>query len=112
MEVRISSHHYSYVLTRELKKNDDINISYFFQLPYSHLIDPDRQESVTVAIAAATAAVMASSAMEVTRLEGEKLRVHAKDKKEQSNILVYFYVSEDNSMTYFVLIFFRCECLG
>jgi len=44
-----------------------------------------------VAIAAATAAVMASSAMEVTRLEGEKLRVHAKDKKEQSNIL--FYVS-------------------
>jgi hypothetical protein len=85
MEVLISSHHYSYVLTRELKK-DNINISYFFQLPYSHLIDPDRQESVTVAIAAATAAVMASSAMEVTRLEGEKLRVHAKDKKEQSNI--------------------------
>ena len=58
-----------------------------FQLPYSQMIDPDRQESVTAAIAAATAAaVMASSAMERTRLEEEKLRVHSKDKKDQSNI--------------------------
>ncbi|CAF1318895.1 unnamed protein product [Rotaria sordida] len=54
-------------------------------LPYSQLIGPDRQESVTAAIAAATAAaVMASSAMERTRLEEEKLRVQAKDKKDQS----------------------------
>ncbi|CAF0815205.1 unnamed protein product [Adineta steineri] len=53
-------------------------------LPYSHLIDSDRQESVTVALAAATAAVMASSAMERTRLEEEKIRVHTKDKKDQS----------------------------
>jgi hypothetical protein len=58
-----------------------------FQLPYSHLIDPDRQESVTAALAAA--AVVASSTMERTRLEEEKLRVQAKDKKDQSNI--YFY---------------------
>jgi hypothetical protein len=51
------------------------------------LIDPDRQDSVTAAIAAA---VMASSSVERTRLEKEKLRVHAKDKKEQSNILSTF----------------------
>jgi hypothetical protein len=36
---------------------------------------------------------MASSAMERTRLEEEKLRVHAKDKKDQSNIYLTFYVS-------------------
>ncbi|CAF1464813.1 unnamed protein product [Rotaria magnacalcarata] len=54
-------------------------------LPYSQLIDPDRQGSVTAAIAAATAAaVMASSTLERTRLEEEKLRVRAKDKKDQS----------------------------
>ncbi|CAF0935393.1 unnamed protein product [Adineta ricciae] len=53
-------------------------------LPYSRLIDPERQDPVTVALAAATAAVMASSAMERTRLEEEKLRVHTKDKKDQS----------------------------
>jgi hypothetical protein len=47
------------------------------------LIDPDRQESVTAAIAAA---VMASSSIERKRLEEEKLRVQAKDKKDQSNI--------------------------
>jgi hypothetical protein len=51
------------------------------------LIDPDRQESVTAAIAAA---VMASSYKEQTRLEEEKLRVHAKDKKDQSNIYLVF----------------------
>jgi len=51
------------------------------------LIDPDRQESVTAAIAAA---VMASSYKERTRLEEEKLRVHAKDKKDQSNIYLVF----------------------
>jgi hypothetical protein len=51
------------------------------------LIDPDRQDSVTAAIAAA---VMASSSVERTRLEKEKLRVHAKDKKDQSNILSTF----------------------
>ena len=52
------------------------------QLPYSHLMATDRQDSVTAALAAA--AVVASSAMERTRLEEEKLRVQAKDKKDQS----------------------------
>jgi hypothetical protein len=36
---------------------------------------------------------MASSSMERARLEEEKLRVHAKNKKDQSNIfLFYFYL--------------------
>ncbi len=52
------------------------------------MIDPDRQESVTAAIAAA---VMASSSMERTRLEEEKLRVHAKNKKDQSKIRFFLY---------------------
>ncbi|UJR20839.1 hypothetical protein I4U23_023950 [Adineta vaga] len=67
--------------------NKDGNSKYFPSvfLPYSHLIDPGRQESVTAAVVAATAAAAAaSSAMEQTRLEEEKLRVHAKDKKDQS----------------------------
>jgi hypothetical protein len=65
----------------------DSNSKYFptVFLPYSHLIDPDRQESVTAAVVAATAAAAAAtSAMEQTRLEEEKLRVQAKDKKDQS----------------------------
>ncbi|CAF1249857.1 unnamed protein product [Rotaria sordida] len=55
-------------------------------LPYSHLIDPDRQESVTAAAVVTTTAATAPSAltMEQTRLEEEKLRVQAKDKKNQS----------------------------
>lgn len=36
---------------------------------------------------------MASSAMEQTRFEEEKLRVHAKDKKDQSNIYFIFGIS-------------------
>ncbi len=54
----------------------------FIQLPYSHLIDPSRPAAVVAAKAAAAAA---TSAMEQTRLEEEKLRVQAKDKKDQSN---------------------------
>jgi len=70
------------------KKKNSIIFYYLFQFPYAHLIDPDRHESVTAAIAAA---VMASSAsMERTRLEEEKLRVQAKDKKDQSNIYLVF----------------------
>ncbi|CAF1064310.1 unnamed protein product [Adineta ricciae] len=55
-------------------------------LPYSHLIDSDRQDSLTAAavVAATATAAAASTAMEQTRLEEEKLRVQAKDKKDQS----------------------------
>ncbi|CAF1055029.1 unnamed protein product [Rotaria magnacalcarata] len=54
-------------------------------LPYSHLIDPDRHESVAAALfSATTAATLTASGMEQSRLEEEKLRVHAKDKKNQS----------------------------
>ena len=65
-------------------KTERIQLKSFFfvQLPYSHLMATDRQDSVTAALAAA--AVVASSAMERTRLEEEKLRVQSKDKKDQS----------------------------
>ncbi len=59
------------------------------------MIDPDRPESVTAAVVAATAAAAAAtSAMEQTRLEEEKLRVQAKDKKDQSKTIRFFIISK------------------
>jgi hypothetical protein len=55
-------------------------------LPYSHLIDPSRPVAV---VAAKTAAAAATTAMEQTRLEEEKLRVQAKDKKDQSKLIIW-----------------------
>ncbi|CAF4113896.1 unnamed protein product [Rotaria sp. Silwood2] len=61
-------------------------------LPYSHLIDPDSQESVTAAVITATATTsLTTSTMEQTRLEEEKLRVQAKDKKNQSKHTSVFF---------------------
>lgn len=60
---------------------------YLFQFPYSQFINPDRQECVTAALAAAV--MTSSSSIERKRLEEEKLRVQAKDKKDQSNIYLF-----------------------
>jgi hypothetical protein len=72
-----------------------IDLLSFIQLPYSQLVNSDRQESVTAALAAAVAA---SSAMERTRLDEEKLRVHTKEKKDQSNRTFVFHVLSTDSL--------------
>lgn len=72
----------------------------FVKLPYSHLIDSDRQESVTAALlSATTAANFTTSVMEQSRLEEEKLRVHAKDKKNQSNIIFFLSLNIFKTLT-------------
>ena len=58
------------------------------------MMNSDRQESVTAALAAA--AVVAQSAMEHTRLEEEKLRVQTKGKKDQSKNTVSSLFSVSN----------------